>query len=118
MSLASLVTTIETDVADFVHKEIAAGEKWMHSFTPVLEADATQVWTQFKPIILGLIAAAEQVGLQYATGGIPLNKLGMVVTGLVAAAGTQGIKVAEATAATVVQQAVTSIANSAQAALK
>lgn len=113
MSLSTVFDTIETDVLNIVHSAEAKAETWFKGFTPVLEADAAAAWTQFKPVIMGLIAGVEQIGLTALASGTPFNKLGAAVEGLVAAAAVQGVTMAKATAATVIQQAVTSLGNAA-----
>lgn len=111
MSLITVLETIETDVLNIVHSAEAKAETWFKSFAPVLEADVAAAWTQFKPIIIGLITAVEQVGLTALAGGVPFNKLAAVVEGLIAAAASQGVAIGRGTATTVVQHAVTSIGN-------
>lgn len=109
MSLSSVLITIETDVGNIVKTAEAAGETWFKSFTPVLETDVEAAWTQFKPVIMGLIAGLEQVGVQALASGTTFDKLAAAATGLVAAAATQGVTIAKSTATTVIQQAVSSI---------
>lgn len=118
MSLVSVLEAIETDVLNIVHSAEAKAETWFKSFKPVLEQDVHDAWVQFKPVIIGLITAVEQVALTALVGGTPFNKLTAVVEGLIAAAASQGIVIARGTATTVVQQAVTSIGNAAQTAVK
>lgn len=113
MSLATVLATIETDVLNIVQGSEAKAETWFKSFTPVVEADVEAAWTQFKPVIMGLIVGVEQIGLTaLAPGsGVIFDKLGAAVSGLIAAAASQGVTIAKATATTVIQQAVTSIGN-------
>lgn len=109
MSLATVLSTIETDVVAIVQKAEAAGETWFKSFTPVLESDVEAAWTQFKPVVMGLIVGVEQIGLQALASGTGFDKLAAAAAGLVAAAASQGVTITKSTAATVMQQAVTSI---------
>jgi hypothetical protein len=113
MSIASVLDTIETDVLNMVHAAEAKAETWFKSFTPVVEADVTAAWTQFKPVIIGLIVAIEQAAIPALAAGTGFDKLGAVVEGLIAAAGASGITIARGVATTVVQQAVTSLGNAA-----
>jgi len=114
MSLATVLETIETDVLNMVHSAEAKAESWFKSFTPVLEADVQAAWTQFKPVVIGLIVAIENAALPVIAGATPINKLGAVVEGLIAAAGSQGVTLARGVATTVVQQAVNSLGNAAK----
>jgi hypothetical protein len=109
MSLTSILTTIETDVGTIVKEAEAKAETWFASFTPVLEADVSAAWTQFKPIVMGLIVGLEQVGVQAIASGTTFDKLAAAASGLIAAAASQGVTIAKTTATTVVQQAVSSI---------
>lgn len=109
MSLATVLGTIETDVANFVKAAEAKAQTWFKSLTPVVEADVEAAWTQFKPVVMGLIVGVEQVGLQALASGTPFNKLEAAASGLIAAAASQGVTIGKATAATVIQQAVSSI---------
>jgi len=113
MSLNSIFDTIETDVLNMVHSAEAKAETWFVTFTPVVEADVAAAWTQFKPIVVGLIVAIEQAAIPALVGGIGIDKLAIVVQGLIAAAGSQGVTLAKSVATTVVQQAVNSLGNAA-----
>jgi hypothetical protein len=117
MSLANIFATIETDILNVVQTAEAKAESWFKTFTPVVEADVEAAWTQFKPVILGLIVGIEQAGLQTLAAGTGIDKLSAVVGGLIAAAASQGVTIGKATAVTVVQQAVTSLGNAAQTAV-
>lgn len=118
MSLSTILTTIETDVASIVKTAEASAETWFKSFTPVAEADVAAAWTQFKPVVMGLIVGVEQIGLQALATGTSFDKLGAATSGLIAAAASQGVTIAKATAATVIQQAVNSIGAATAAAAK
>lgn len=109
MSLAIVLSTIETDVTNMVKAAEAKAETWFQSFTPVVEADVEAAWTQFKPVAMGLIVGFEQAALQGLASGTTFNKLEAAATGLIAAAASQGVTIAKATATTVIQQAVNSI---------
>lgn len=111
MSLTTALQTIETDVLGIVQSAESKAETWFSSFTPVAEADVTAAWTQFKPVIMGLIVGVEQIGLTALSAGTPFDKLAAAAGGLIAAAATQGVTIAKGTAATVIQQAVASIGN-------
>ena len=111
MSLATIFDTIETDVLNFVQSAEAKAETWFKTFTPVVEADVAAAWTQFKPVILGLIVGLEQAAIPAIAAGTGFDKLGAAVAGLIAAAGAQGVTIAKTTATTVIQQAVTSLGN-------
>ena len=111
MSLSTILTTIETDVANIVKTAEGDAATWFKSFTPVLEADVAAAWNQFKPVIMGLIVGVEQIGVSaLASGsGVTFDKLAAAAGGLIAAAASQGVTIAKGTATTVIQQAVSSI---------
>lgn len=113
MSLSNILATIETDVLNIVQTAEAKAENWFKSFSPVVEADVQQAWTQFKPVIMGLIVGVEQIAVNALVpgSGVVLDKLGAAVSGLIAAAASEGVTIAKGTATTVIQQAVASIGN-------
>ena len=116
MSLATILGTIETDVLNIVHSAEAKAETWFTTFTPVIEADVAAAWTQFKPLVIALIVAIEQAAIPAIAGTTGIDKLAVVVEGLIAGAASQGVTIAKSVATTIVQQAVTSIGNAAPAA--
>lgn len=112
MSVATFLQKVETDVLNFAQAEIAKGEAWLKSFTPVAEADLQAAWTAFQPEIMAAIAAVEQIGLQAIAQGTTFDKLGAAVAGVGAALATKGVTASKGVLATLIQQVVTSLGNS------
>lgn len=122
MSIGTFFDTVETDVLNIIHsteasisKDISAGERaigaWWKTFTPVVEKDLQDAWTQFKPEIMMAIAMVEQIGLTYVTGGATFDKLGAAVAAAGAALATKGVSLGKGVLATLIQQAVVSLGN-------
>jgi len=111
MSISTFLQTVETDVMSFVQAEVAKGENWVKSFTPVVEADLQSAWSAYKPEILGAIASVEQIGVTILLQGGSFDKLGAAVAGAGAALQAKGVSVAKSVLATLIQQAVTSLGN-------
>lgn len=114
MTIASFLETVETDVLNYAEAEIAKGEAWVKSFTPVAEADLQAAWTSYKPQILGAIAAVEQIGLTILLPGstVAFDKLGAAVAAAGATLAAQGVTVAKTVLSTLIQQAVNGLGNS------
>lgn len=103
MSIASIFTDIESEVATFVQGEEAKASAWWTSFKPTLESDFTAFYNAVKPIAINLV-----VGIASAALSGPA-KLGAVSAALLAAAEAQGISATKVEADTIVQQIVQSL---------
>ncbi len=101
------IATILTDVETFVQAEIKKGEvsisSWWTGFEPILEADFQAFVAAMKPIALALVTGLAEAAISGPT------KLAAVSGALVAVAEAQGLKASTTMANQLVQQIVTSL---------